>query len=169
MIFDLIMLCLVILRCVRENNGQAESSLGRIFIAQGLTTFVTITALNTIVSVIYWTNTFSLYYVGLPFQVVLPSILSCRMILQLRLYHFNSKSIGLTLQSRLVQDAFVRAEALEQDATRQQSPIEMVVSLHPTDSDPSSSSTTREDDDAPPSPNHDPWLSPFPVLELCIL
>ncbi|KAF8888119.1 hypothetical protein BD779DRAFT_1785970 [Infundibulicybe gibba] len=105
MVMDIACLVVVVWRCV-QLRGSA-GSLMKTFLAQGLTAFASMCALNIITSIFYFEP--SLHSeLGLPLLLTVPNLIACRLILQLRRKAASplSPSEVMRRNSRLIRDAF---------------------------------------------------------------
>ncbi|EAU90383.1 hypothetical protein CC1G_00767 [Coprinopsis cinerea okayama7 len=82
-LMDLVSLVTVLIYCKRESDHRG-GSLTRYFIKQGLSSFVTVTVVNAAAAITFFKPPSYHTGVGLPLILVVPNLVACRVILQLR-------------------------------------------------------------------------------------
>ncbi|KAH6915796.1 hypothetical protein BKA70DRAFT_470338 [Coprinopsis sp. MPI-PUGE-AT-0042] len=102
-IMNLMSLVIVVYYCLRRYNGQ--TSLGRYFLKQGLNVFAYTSAVALVSIVFYFKGPGGGNAIGLPIIFVLPDMLACRLILELRSRAVLTESQISRLNSRIVRDA----------------------------------------------------------------
>jgi len=103
-LMDLISLIVVFVHCYKFR--VREISLGRYFVKQGLVAFALVCAINVICVVLYFRPPSYTSGVGLPIILVLPNLVACRVILQLRQHCEPLSETELSAQtSRVVREA----------------------------------------------------------------
>lgn len=105
MLMDLISLVVVLIICKKKSDTQG-SSLGRYFVNQGLWAFVGVTMINAVAAIIFFRPPAFSSGVGLPLALVVPNIVACRVILQLRRRVVPTDTEIQRLHSHLVNRAF---------------------------------------------------------------
>jgi len=88
--FDLLMMILVIIHCIRIRSTQGP--LGRFFLMQASSVFVIMSILNLLVAVVYFNSDRQYDGLGFPFVMILPDILTCRLSVWLSIYIYSVPS-----------------------------------------------------------------------------
>ncbi|TFK17054.1 hypothetical protein FA15DRAFT_676335 [Coprinopsis marcescibilis] len=83
-LMDLVSLVTVIIWCKKESDIRGGLSLARYFISQGLGAFVIVTVLNVAAAIAFFKPPSYHTGIGLPLILVIPNLVACRVILQLR-------------------------------------------------------------------------------------
>ncbi|KAH6915795.1 hypothetical protein BKA70DRAFT_1556378 [Coprinopsis sp. MPI-PUGE-AT-0042] len=104
-LMDMISLVVVLFFCKKKSDTRG-SSLGRYFVNQGLWAFVSVTVVNAVAAIMFFRPPSFSIGIGLPLALVVPNIVACRVILQLRRRVVPSDTEIERLHSYIVHRAF---------------------------------------------------------------
>ncbi|KAK7464657.1 hypothetical protein VKT23_003901 [Stygiomarasmius scandens] len=102
-LMDVLMMAIVFMHCLR--NRSFEGALGKFFVLQGFAAFIVMSALNLSASITYAQRARQYDGVVMPFMLMIPDVLACRLILSLRRRVSPTETFFLKEQSRLVRGA----------------------------------------------------------------
>ncbi|THV03818.1 hypothetical protein K435DRAFT_238694 [Dendrothele bispora CBS 962.96] len=116
-LMDVLMMGTVFMHCLR--NRSFEGALGKFFVLQGFAAFVVMSALSLTAAITYAQTARQYDGVVMPFLLMVPDVLACRLILSLRKRVSPTESFFIKEQSRLIRDALgaLELQTLSQDVT----------------------------------------------------
>lgn len=103
-LIDLLVIVFVLLHSFRIRSSQGR--LGQTFLLQALIFFIVMAAVNLLTAVTYFQRNKTYNGFGLPFAFLLPPIIACRIVLQLRRLVTPTETHELREQSQVVREAF---------------------------------------------------------------
>ncbi|TFK74874.1 hypothetical protein BDN72DRAFT_637230 [Pluteus cervinus] len=111
-LFDFVMMSVVVVHCLRIRGVGGR--LGKMFLAQGFTAFILLSALNLVTACFYFGTSRQYDGLGLPMFLILPDVVACKLILMLRRRVSPTTTRQDRLHSILVRKAFDNLQ-LEED------------------------------------------------------